>query len=277
MTTRINVTSHATQLENLKSKDANIIIVSNVFQFSNRFHIYRSKKNYLYEVLATTFSIEKNLMFPNTACMGVRLVDKKLLKIWPYPNTTTYKNIESSKFLIINLIDDVYLYALSSLKGTFASKSVGILSEKDYNYYNLGVNSEYKDYAKRITSTDSIQLPYLKQAWAIIVCIATDKKEISREDDFGKLKLMEISLSVISYEKFKESFKLFNRAENLTLETIVLTTKLKVAIEKENIALTKTIKRKIEEYFNEIKRFGRNVSVFKAIEHIKDYIKGLES
>jgi len=235
------------------------------------------KKNYLYEVLATTFSIEKNLMFPNTACMGVRLLDKKLIKIWPYPNTTTYKNIESSKFLIINFIDDVYLYALSSLKGSFASKSVGALSEKYYNYYTLGVNGEYKDYAKRITSTDSIQLPYLKQAWAIIICIATDKKEILKEDDFGKVNLMEINLSIISYEKFKESFKLYNRAENLTLETILLATKLNVAIEKENKALIKTIKRKIEENFNEVKRFGRNVSALKAIEHIKDYLKGLET
>jgi hypothetical protein len=235
------------------------------------------KKNYLYEVLATTFSIEKNLMFPNTACMGVRLVDKKLLKIWPYPNTTTYKNLESSKFLIINLIDNVYLYALSSLKGTFASKSVGVLSEKYYNYYSLGVNDEYKNYAKRITSTDSIKLPYLRQAWAIIICLATGKNEILREDDFGKLKLMEINLSVISYKKFRESFKLYNRAENLTLETIVLATKLNLAIEKKNKALIKTIKCKIEENFNEVKRFGRNVSAFKAIEHIKDYIKGLES
>ena len=33
----------------------------------------------------------------------------------------------------------------------------------------------------------------------------------------------------------------------------------------------------IEENFNEVKRFGRNVSALKAIEHIKDYLKGLET
>ncbi len=234
------------------------------------------EKNYLYEVLATTFSINKNLLVPNTACMGVRLVDKKLIKIWPYPNTTTNKNIESNKFLILNFIDDVYLYALTSLKGSNRSKSVGALSEKYYNYYTLGVKDEYKDFAKRITSTDSIQLPYLKQAWAIIICIATNKNQILREDDFGKLKLMEINLAVISCQKFKESFKLYNRAENLTLETIVLATKLHVAIEKKDKALIRTIRGKIEENISDIKRFGKNMSALKAIEHIKDYIKGLE-
>ena len=234
------------------------------------------EKDYLYEVLATTFSIDKSLIVPNTACMGVRLVDKKLIKIWPYPNTTTYNNIESSKFLILNFIDDVYLYALTSLKGSNISKSGGALSEKYYNYYTLSVKDEYKDFAKRITSTDSIQLPYLKQAWAIIICIATKKNQILRNDDFGKLKLMEINLTVISYEKFKESFKLYNRAENLTLETIVLATKLNVAIEKKDKALIRTIRGKIEENISDIKRFGKNLSALKAIEHIKDYIKGLE-
>ncbi|MBY8988116.1 MAG: DUF447 family protein [Candidatus Lokiarchaeota archaeon] len=234
------------------------------------------EKNYLYEILATTFSKDNNLMVPNTACMGVRLVDKNLIKIWPYPNTTTYKNIESGKFLILNFIDDVYLYALASLKGSDISKSVGPLSEKYYNYYTLSVKDEYKDFTKSITSTDSIRLPYLKQAWAIIICIATNKNQILRKDDFGKSKVMEINLSVISYEKFKESFKLYNRAENLTLETIVLVTKLNIATEKKDKTLIGTIKRKIEENLSEIQRFGKNESAIKAIEHVKNYINELE-
>lgn len=234
------------------------------------------KKNYLYEILATTFSIDNTLRVPNTASMGLRLVDKKLFKIWPYPNTTTYKNIESNKFLILNFIDDVYLYALTSLKGYNLSKSDRGLSEKHYNYYTLSAKEEYKDFAKRITSADSIQLPYLKQAWAIIVCIATNINQILRKDDFGEFKLMEVDLTAISYEKYRESFKLFNRAENLTLETIVLATKLSVAIEKKSIALIKTIKQKIEENVSIIMRFGKNLSALKAIEHVTDYIKGLE-
>lgn len=235
------------------------------------------KKNYLYEILATTFSMDKNLIVPNTSSMGVRLVEKKSMKIWPYPNTTTYKNIENSKFLVVNLIDDVYLYALASLKGSNLSKSDGALSEKEYNYYNLNFNSEYKDFAKRITIAESINLPYLKQSWAIIACIATNINHIFREDDFGKFKLMEIDLTVICYQKFRESFKVYNRAENLALETIVLATKLNVAMIKKEEAFIKKIKNKIDENISEIKRFGKNLSALKVIEHIQDYVKGLES
>ena len=101
------------------------------------------KKNYLYEILATTFSIDDTLMIPNTASMGVRRVGKKEIKIWPYPNTTTYKNIENSKFLVLNFVDDVYLYALASLKGSNLSKSDRALSEEYYSYYTLNINSEY--------------------------------------------------------------------------------------------------------------------------------------
>jgi len=88
---------------------------------------------------------------------------------------------------------------------------------------------------------------------------------------------MEVDLTAISYEKYRESFKLFNRAENLTLETIVLATKLSVAIEKKNRALIKIIKQKIEENVSSVMRFGKNVSALKAIEHVMDYIKGLET
>ncbi|MFW9950041.1 MAG: DUF447 domain-containing protein [Candidatus Thorarchaeota archaeon] len=235
------------------------------------------KKNYLYEILATTFSMDNNLIVPNTASMGVRLVEKKNMKIWPYPSTKTYKNVEDSRFVVVNLIDDVYLYAVASLKGSNFSKLDEALSEKQYNYYNLNVNDAYKDFARRITTAESIKLPYLKQSWAIIVCLATNINHILREDDFGKFKLMEIDLTVICYQKFRESFKLYNRAENLALETIVLATKLNVAILKKEEAFIRKIKTKIDENFSAIKRFGKNLSALKVIEHIQEYIKGLET
>jgi len=235
------------------------------------------KKNYLYEILATTFSMDRNLIVPNTASMGVRLVEKKSMKIWPYPNTKTYKNIESSKFVVVNLINDVYLFALASLKGSNLSKHHGVLSEKEYNYYNLNLNNTYKDFAKRIITAESINLPYLKQSWAIIVCIATNINHVFREDNFGKFKLMEIDLTVICCQKFRESFKLYNRAENLALETVVLTTKLNLAILKKEEAFIKKIKTKIDENISAIKRFGKNLSALKVIEHIQEYIKGLET
>ena len=224
------------------------------------------KKEYLYEILVTTFSLDENLMIPNTASMGVRLVDKDIFKIWPYPNTTTYKNLEKSKILVLNFVDDVYLYALASLKGFNLSKSERALSEEYYSYYTLNINREHKN---------PTQIPYLKQAWAIIACSVTSINQFLKKDDFGEFELMEIDLTVISLQKFRESFKLFNRAENITLETIVLATKLRVAIDKKEKALIRKIKGSIEENINNVKRFAINESSLKAIEYIEGYLKGL--
>lgn len=230
------------------------------------------EKNYLYEVLATTFSFDNNLMVPNTASMGVRLVDKKTLKILPYPNTTTYKNIEKYKIVVLNFVEDVFLYALASLKDFGRSNRSNVISK---NYYSHFLHKDFEEY-KHSKTEDSVQIPYLKQSWAIIVCQATTINQIVKNDEYGKSKLMEVDLTAISFEKFKESFKLYNRAENLTLETIVLSTKFKAAIKNNNKDLIKTIKNKIEENINHIKRIGKNLSALKAIEHIEGYIKGLE-
>ncbi|HUW91442.1 MAG TPA: DUF447 domain-containing protein [Candidatus Nanopelagicaceae bacterium] len=231
--------------------------------------------NYLYEVLATTYSLKDNKIVPNTAAMGIRLLENNTIKIWPFPDTTTYKNLDSIKLIILNFVDDIFLYAITSLKGIDISNSIETSSEQYYNYFPFDMKNEYKEIFKRFTQSDSIQLPYLKQAWAIIACVVTNKNLILKQDNFGKSELMEINLSVISYEKFKESFKLFNRAENLTLETIVLATKLNIATEKKDKTLIRTIKRKIEENISEIRRFGKNESAIKAIEHVKNYINRL--
>jgi len=233
------------------------------------------KMNYLYEVLATTYSLKDNKIVPNTAAMGIRLLENNTIKIWPFPDTTTYKNLDSIKLIILNFVDDIFLYAITSLKGIDISNSIETSSEQYYNYFPFDMKNEYKEIFKRFTQSDSIQLPYLKQAWAIIACVVTNKNLILKQDNFGKSELMEINLSVISYEKFKESFKLFNRAENLTLETIVLATKLNIATEKKDKTLIRTIKRKIEENISEIRRFGKNESAIKAIEHVKNYINRL--
>ena len=150
------------------------------------------------------------------------------------------------------------------MKGSKTSKREGALSEEHYNYYTLKVNSEHENPA---------QIPYLKQAWAIIACSVTNIKQLVKKDDFGEFKLMELNLTVISSEKFRESFKLFNRAENITLETIVLATKLSIAIAKKEKTLTRKIKDRIEENINDVKKFGINKSALKAIEHIEDYLK----
>jgi len=230
------------------------------------------KINYLYEVLATTYSIKNNKLVPNTAAMGIRLLENNTIKILPFPNTTTYKNLNSTKFIILNFVDDIFLYAIASLKG---SNSIDTSSEQYYNYFPFDVKNEHKAIFKGIPLDNFIRLPYLNQAWAIISCVVTNENQTVKKDNLGQVELVVINLSVIFYEKFKESFKLYNRAENLTLETIILATKLYVAKEKKDKALFNKIKQKIEENINGVLRFGKNTSALKAIEYVKDYVSTL--
>ncbi|TES96112.1 MAG: DUF447 family protein [Promethearchaeota archaeon] len=233
------------------------------------------KINYLYEVLATTYSIKNNKIVPNTAAMGIRLLKNNTIKIWPFPNTTTYKNLDGTKLIVLNFVDDIFLYAITSLKGNYISNSIETSSEQNYNYFPFDVKNEQKAIFKGITQDNLIHLPYLSQAWAIISCVASNKNQTVKKDNLGQVELAEISLSVIFYEKFKESFKLYNRAENLALETIVLATKLYVAKEKKDKTLFNKIKLKIEDNINDILRFGKNPSALKVIEYVKDYVSKL--
>ena len=228
------------------------------------------KEDYLYEILATTFSINNNNIIPNTACMGIRLIDNRSIKLRPYPNTSTYKNLRKNKFITLNFVDDIYLYALASLKDFKRSEKIRIFLEEYYDYYKIENNEKIH------SNSEVFSLPYIKQSWAMIACVAMDEKQIAKEDDLGGSKVIEFTLSIISCNKFKESFKIFNRAENLALETIILATKLKVVEEKKDKALVQKIEQKIEEYLVEIQRFGKNLSALKAIEHVKDYIKNLK-
>ncbi len=232
------------------------------------------KMNYLYEVLATTYSLKNNKIVPNTAAMGIRLLENNTIKIWPFPNTTTYKNLDSTKLIILNFVDDIFLYAIASLKGNYISNNIEA-AELYYNYFPFEVKNEHKAILKEISPDNLIHLPYLNQAWAIISCVATNKNQTVKTDSLGQVELVEISLSVIFYEKFKESFKLYNRAENLVLETIILATKLYVAKEKKDKTLFNKIKHKIEDNINEVLRFGKNISALKAIEYVKDYVSML--
>ena len=228
------------------------------------------KEDYLYEVLATTFSINNNNIIPNTASMGIRLIDNRSIKLRPYPNTSTYKNLRSNKFITLNFVDDIYLYALASLKDFKRSKNIKIFPEEFYDYYKL----ENKENIR--SNSEMVSLPYIKQAWAMIACVSMDEEQIVKDDALGESKVIEFTLSIIFCGKFNDSFKIFNRAENLALETIILATKLKVAEEKKDKALVRKIEQKIEDYFDEIQRFGKNLSALKAVEHVKGYIKNLK-
>lgn len=120
------------------------------------------KMNYLYEVLATTYSIKNNKLVPNTAAMGIRLLENSTIKIWPFPNTTTYKNLNSTKLITLNFVDDIFLYAITSLKSNDISNSIETATEQYYNYFPFDVKTEYEEIFKGIALHNRVHLPYYK-------------------------------------------------------------------------------------------------------------------
>jgi len=212
---------------------------------------------FLYEILATTFSKTQEKLVPNTASMGIRLIEEDIINIFPYPNTTTFKNLKENKFLTINFVDNVYLYALASLKDFDSNKHLEEFSLNYYDFYRF---------------TDKITLPYLKQAWATLFCKVIDETQFTKNDDLGSVIISEFKLEVISFKKYRESFNLYNRAENLALETIILATRLKLAEQKGEKTLYLEYKSKIEYNIEQIKRFGKNLNALKVVDRVQRFI-----
>ncbi len=218
------------------------------------------KENNLYEVLATTFSINNSKIIPNTACMGIRLINKDVIQFSPYSNTKTYENIKEQPYVIFNLIDDIYYYALASLK-------------KQNSDFKGILNDQYQFFKFANTLKKEIQLPFLKNAWAIIVCKIIDDTPIIKRDDLGENLIIEVKLRVLYCNKYASSNKLYNRAENLALEAIILATRLKVAQELNKSELIMIIHEKINQYIKDINRFCKNLNVLKTIDYLKKYIQ----
>ena len=55
------------------------------------------KKDYLYEVIATSYSItdDGTAIKPNASCMGIRLVENDRIQIKPFYSTSTYENLKN--------------------------------------------------------------------------------------------------------------------------------------------------------------------------------------
>ena len=218
---------------------------------------YGLNKDCLYEVLACTISKKNEIEYPNTASMGIRVIDDKLLKIKPYYNTMTHRNIKEYGIVSLNFIEDVVLFAQASLKEI--KRDFKGFPIEDYLYYYY----RRKDY----------KIPYLKQAWMVIFCNVVNETHVVKQDEMGSINATEFELEVIYSIKKKESFKLYNRAENLALESIILATRLKIARENKDEILYSKIETRINEYLNMITQFGRNSSALKTINLVKEYIR----
>jgi hypothetical protein len=76
--------------------------------------------------------------------------------------------------------------------------------------------------------------------------------------------------------KFKDSFKLFNRTENIALESIILATRLKIAyIKKDQLQFSKILEI-IEKKLENARKFGKNLNALKSIDLVEKYIKCLK-
>ena len=221
------------------------------------------KKDYLYEVIATSYLITNNgtAIKPNASCMGIKLVENNKIQITPFYTTSTYQNLKNNGIITLNFIDDVYLYALAALKDP---KSLIGLVEFPSEYY------EFKYFESL-----SMDVPYIKNSWAILTCKVSKEFQEIKKDDLGEIKIPRFSLNVISSELFQASHKLFNRAENLALEVIISTTRLKIAKDNKNKPLFSKILSKIRETIKDINRFGKNSRAIKTIELINDYLSKL--
>ena len=217
------------------------------------------KKDYLYEIIATSYSIsnDKSIIKPNASCMGIRLIEGDQLQMSPFYNTTTYKNLKQNSIIAINFVDNIFLYALAALK------------EKDSPVEISEFPSKYYDF-KHLKSL-SMDVPFIEKSWGILIGEVSEEFQKSKKDDLGEFIIPIFSLKVIFAEKLKESHKLYNRAENLALESIILATRLKVAYENKDKTLISKICEKISDNSNNIERFGRNKKALKAIELINRY------
>lgn len=225
---------------------------------------FRLEKDYLYEVIATTYSFleENKEIQPHASCMGIRMIEEGQFQISPFYNTTTYKNLKNNSIITINFVDNIYLYALAALKE--ADSLIGL------------TNFPSKYYSFKYLESLAMDIPFITKSWGIIVGKVSHEFQKTRKDDLGEVMIPVFKLDIIFSEKFRDSNNLINRAENIALETIILATRLKIAKKNQNKTQFLKIYNKILDHVENIERFGKNKNALKVIELINDYVSKLK-
>jgi len=221
------------------------------------------KEGNLYEIIATTYSITKKgkEIKPNASCMGIRMIEGEQIQISPFYSTITYKNLKEYSTIAINFVDDIYLYALAALKEPESPINLTDFPSKYYDFKYL--------------ESRAMDVPYIKKAWGILIGEVSQEYQKTKTDDLGEVIIPIFKLDVIFTEKLQETHKLFNRAENLALEAIILATRLKIAKKNQNQVLFSKIHEKIKDFIENIERFGKNKRAQKTIYLVDKYISSL--
>ena len=211
--------------------------------------------NRLYEAIAVTLTkLEKEkIIIPNSACMGVKFLDNNIFQMTPYLETDTYKNLIKFTYVSINFVDNIYFYAQAALLGENLGQTK---REFPDSYY------DFKD-----------EIPYLKESWGVIFGEMDEHKIITKATHLGDNNVLQAKFKIFDFIKRRESFHLKNRAENLALESIILTTRLKIAIKRENREMYENIYNKILYYNEQIERFAKNDKAIATMDFIMNYIE----
>ncbi len=227
------------------------------------------KEHNLYEVLATTFLgfKDEEVVKPNTTCLGIRLTERDQIKIRLYLNTKTLENLRANELITINFVDNVHLYALAALKDKDNTQGIIKFSDKYYNSLEIDIPAEENSNSVRLF------MPYIMKSWGALFCKVVEENKTIKKDRIGKIEVVEFLLEVIHFNKMKETFKLFNRAENLALEALILATKLPIAHENNQKEEIITIKKNINDFIENIERFGKSKKALNTIRVIQNYIK----
>ena len=219
------------------------------------------KRDYFYEIISTTYSLTEQAIKPNASCMGISLIEESQIQISPFFGTTTYQNLKENSTIAINFVDDVYMYALAALKEP--NSQIG-LCEFPNEYYKF-----------KYIESRAMDVPFIKNSWGILIGYVSREFQRQKNDDLGEMMVPVFYLNIILAEKYRDSFKIINRAENLALETIIWATKLKAAKENKDKKSFDVIHEKIIEHMSNIERFGKNKNAHKTIELVSKYIRSL--
>jgi len=211
--------------------------------------------NRLYEAIAVSLTkLEKEkIIIPNSACMGVKFLDNNTFQMTPYLETDTYKNLIKFPYVSINFVDKIYFYAQAALLGENSG-----LTEREFPDSSY----DFKD-----------EIPYLKESWGVIFGELDEHKIITKATHLGDNNVLQANFKVFDFIKRRESFHLKNRAENLALESIILTTRLKIAIKREDREMYDDIYNKILYYNEQIERFAKNDKAIATMAFIMNYIE----
>jgi len=221
------------------------------------------KEGNLYEIIATTYSVTKKgkEIKPNASCMGIRMIEGEQIQISPFYSTITYKNLKENSLLVINFVDNVYLYALAALKDPDSHSGLKEFPSKYYSFRDMKLRN--------------ISLPYIKKAWGFLICEVTEHFQKIKESSIGESIMTEFRLKVLISEKVKESFNLFNRADNLVIESIISATRIKVVKAESDLNLYTKLLNQLTANIENIERFGGNKNALKAMDLVKKYVETL--